>query len=233
MNHSKNLKSNISLLILLIFIPLSSIAQNPPCPKKNQKRYKCSLIKEDILSKLENTNYQMPTKFKIKLVSNFTKKKDIEKVNKVVLICHKVLNDPDFWNALENYGSYKYSVWKQKDQSQVVQGVQIINSLINGNPNNSARPAERIISLNLELYGLGFKFPFFEKALAKEIGDGKIYNKKWFFRKYSIAAIGSNWIHEFSHSQGLSHCYYCDKNRDYSIPYVINRIFVEVAKKYQ
>ncbi|HBF21696.1 MAG: hypothetical protein CMI36_14900 [Owenweeksia sp.] len=228
------MKIKITGSILSVLISLFAIAQNQPCPQKNQKGYACGQVEEQILSQLQDTDYEMPTTFKVMVAADFKKETDTERANQVAALCTKVLNDPDFWNALENYGHYRYTLWKGKEgKERVIEGSQIVNSLINGHPNDSSRPLELVINLNIELYGMGFRFPFFEKALAKEIGDGKIYNKKWFFRKFSIEAIGSNWIHEFSHSQGLSHCYYCDENRDYSIPYVINRIFMEVSSKYQ
>ncbi len=227
------MKTLITTLTILLLLNTNNIfAQNTVHPDRNKKKYHCGQVQENILKNLDNANYQMPTKFKIKLKANFSKKRDIEKAKKVVELCNKVLNDVDFWNALENYKSYRHTVWKCSNKQQVVSGKQIVNCLINAYPNDYARPQEMLVEINLDLYGLGFKFPFIEKALAKEVGDGKIYNKKWFFREYPIEEIGSNWIHEFSHIQGIYHRYDCSEERDYSIPYVINRIFVEVAKKY-
>lgn len=219
-------------LILMFCLPALLHAQDPPCPKKNQKNYICGEVKEDILASLVNSNYKFGTKIKVNLSSKFKRSSDKIKADSILLLCERVLNDKDFWKALENYKTYKTTVWRDSTSEMVISGKQIVNSLLNGNPNNNARPEELTITLKVKLYGFGFKFPFFEKALAKEIGDSVIYNKKWFFRKYTQEQIGSNWVHEFSHIQGLKHCFHCDENRDYSIPYVINRIFIEVAKKY-
>jgi hypothetical protein len=201
------------------------------CPSKDQKRYSCGNVNENILGTINRKGYEIMSHFNIRLVSHFEKDSDKERATKIVELCNKVLNDKDFWNALENYKGYKYAVFENDQGIQQISGAKIVNCLINSNPMDTSRPLEVDIPLDIELYGMIFKTPF-ESAVAKEIGDGKIYNKKWFFRGSSILDIGSNWIHEFSHSKGLKHCYYCHEARDYSVPYVINRIFIEVAKKY-
>lgn len=172
----------------------------------------------------------MKSHFNVRLVNSFDSQSDIDRANKIITLCNQVLNDSDFWNALEHYNNYKYPIFETAQGKRQISGIQIINALINGNPDDLNRPLEVDINLTIELYGLAFK-TLFESAVAKEIGDGKIYNKKWFFKNFPIDEIGSNWIHEFSHTKGLIHCCYCNQERDYSIPYVINRIFSEVAKK--
>ncbi|MET0465872.1 MAG: hypothetical protein ABW007_22105 [Chitinophagaceae bacterium] len=224
------MKKNIYLLFI-IFLCFDSAAQVIDCPDRNQKDYNCGNIEENILATIDRKGYTMNSHFTVSLSSTFSKDSDNRRGAEVTDLCNKVLNDPDFWNALEHYRGYRYAVFENAQGKREITGAQIINSLINGNPNDSSRPSKVNIMLNIELYGMSIKTPF-ESAVAKEIGDGKIYNKKWFFRKSSIADIGSNWLHEFSHSKGVSHCYYCHQERDYSIPYVINRIFVEVAQKY-
>ncbi len=214
-----------------IFISFSLSAQIMDCPTENQKRYSCGDVKENILETVNRKDYIIKSHFNVRLVSHFRKDSDNERATKIVELCNMVLNEVDFWNALENYKGYRYAVFEDDNGKQQISGNQIVNCLINGNPKDTTRPLEVDIPLDIELYGASFK-TFFESAVAKEIGDGKIYNKKWFFRGSTIDDIGSNWIHEFSHSKGLKHCYYCHEERDYSVPYVINRIFVEVAKKY-
>lgn len=218
-----------SFTVLFFFSSLSAQIMN--CPTKNQKGYSCGNVNEKILETIDRKDYEIKSHFNVRIVSKFAKDSDNQRASKIVELCNKVLNDKDFWNALENYKGYKYAVFENERGKQQISGVQIVNCLINGNPEDTSRPLEVDVPLDIELYGASFKTPF-ESALAKEIGDGKIYNKKWFFRGSSIDHIGSNWIHEFSHRQGLKHCYYCHEERDYSVPYVINRIFTEVAKKY-
>lgn len=218
-------------LIVTFFTSLGLSAQTLDCPTKNQKGYTCGYVKENILETINRESFEITTHFNLKLVSQFAKVSDNERAGKILELCQKVLNDNDFWNALENYRGYKYAVHSNDKGKRQISSIEIVNCLINGNPDDTTRPLENYIQLDIKLYGASFKTPF-ETAVAKEIGDGKIYNKKWFFRGASIEEIGSNWIHEFSHSKGLSHCYYCHEERDYSVPYVINRIFVEVARKY-
>ncbi len=216
---------------MTLFFSLSLFAQLMDCPTKNQKRYTCGNVDENILETINRKDYDVKSHFNVRLVSHFGKDSDNERAAKIVELCNKVLNDKDFWNAIENYKRYKYAVFENDKGKQPISGTQIVNCLINGTPGDSSRPLEVDIALDIELYGPIFK-TIFESAVGKEIGDGKIYNKKWFFRNSSIDDIGSNWIHEFSHSKGLQHCYYCHEERDYSVPYVINRVFIEVAKKY-
>lgn len=218
--------------LIVTFFAISGLsAQIMDCPTKKQKGYSCGNVDENILETINQENYAIKTHFNIRLVSKFAKDSDNERARKILELCQKVLNDNDFWNALENYKGYKYAVYENDKGKRQISGAEIVNCLINGNPDNTSRPLVVDISLDIVLYGVPFKTPF-ESAVAKEIGDGKIYNKKWFFRGEPIEDIGSNWVHEFSHSKGLTHCYYCHEERDYSVPYVINRIFVEVAKKY-
>lgn len=224
------MKKNLCLIITL-FVCFSLYGQIMDCPANNQKGYKCGNVEEKILETIARNDYEMKSHFIVRLLNPLRKDSDNERAAKIIELCNKVLNDKDFWNALENYKGYKYAVFENNSGKRSISGVQIINSLINGSPDDPSRPSKVDIPVDLELYGASFRMPF-ETALAKEIGDGKIYNKRWFFRGSSIDYIGSNWIHEFSHSKGLKHCYYCHEERDYSIPYVINRIFVEVAKKY-
>ncbi len=218
-------------LAMTIFVSFSLSAQIMDCPNGNQKGYSCGNVNENILETLNRKDYVIKSHFNVKLVSRLRKDNDNYRAIKIIELCQKVLNDADFWNALENYKGYRYAVFENAQGKQQISGSQIVNCLINGDPNDSIRSLEVVIPLDIQLYGASFK-TIFESAVAKEIGDGKIYNKKWFFRGSSIDDIGSNWIHEFSHSKGLKHCFYCNEERDYSIPYVINRIFTEVAKKY-
>jgi hypothetical protein len=217
------------LMSFLIYFNVSS--QSPDCPLKSQRGYKCGVVDEKILDRLNTIEYTMPTKFNLTLENTFKSSKDQIKAEAILDLCNKVLNDSDFWKALEHYDKYKYTVWGANDIRRVVNGMEIVNALINGNPNDDSRPDKINISINIKLYGLSFKTPF-ETAVAKEINDGNIYNKKWFFRGFPIQKIGSNWIHEYSHTMQFRHCHYCNEARDYSIPYVINRIFEEVAQKY-
>ena len=220
------------LLLLLLFVSAGTLcAQIKDCTDRSQKNYSCGDVEETILNRVLQQEYKMDSKFIVKLVTVFKKEEDQERSQEIATLCTKVLNDASFWNALENYDRYQYAVFEENGIKREIAGREIVNCLLNGTPDDNSRPAAVTISLDIALYGLSFK-TFFETAVAKEIGDGKIYNKKWFFRSSSIEDIGSNWIHEFSHSKGLKHCYYCNEDRDYSIPYVINRIFVEVAKKY-
>lgn len=218
-------------ILLLLSAYLQVTAQIKECPKSNQKHYRCENVVETILDQTVPRGYQMNCHFNVRLKNSFDNKSDTDKANQVVALCNQVLNDRDFWYAVENYRNYKYTVFEDKDGKHQVSGMQIVNCLINGTPNDSSRPTELDVSLTVQLYGLPFA-TFFESALAKEVGDGIIYNKRWFFKNYSVSDIGSNWIHEFSHSKGLTHCYYCNEDRDFSVPYVINRIFDEVARKY-
>ncbi len=218
-------------LAVTICVSLDLSAQIVECPNENQKGYSCGNIKENILETLNLKDYTIKSHFNVRLASKFRRVSDNERAIKIIELCNKVLNDVDFWNALENYKGYRYAVFENSQGKQHISGSQIVNCLINGYPQDTTRPLEVNLALDIELYGASFKTPF-ESAVAKEIGDGKIYNKKWFFRGSSLDYIGSNWIHEFSHSKGLKHCYYCHEERDYSIPYVLNRIFTEVAKKY-
>lgn len=218
-------------LIVTLFVSSSLSAQILECPTKNQKEYSCGKVNENILETINRKDYEIKTQFKVRLVSKFVKDIDNKRATKIIELCNKVLNDNDFWNAVENYKGYKYAVFENDKGKQPISGRQIVNCLINGNPENTSRPLEVVIALNIKLYGASFKTPF-ESAIAKEIGDGKIYNKRWFFQGSMIENVGSNWIHEFSHIKGLKHCYYCHEARDYSVPYVINRIFIEIAKKH-
>lgn len=220
-----------ALFAIIILITFQSVGQIKPCPDGRQKKYTCGVVEENILDRLPKTNSPIQTVFVAKLTSSFKKEKDQLRAEKIVALCNKVLNDPDFWHAIEYYDNYKYAVYQSKSGPRKIAGVEIINCLINGAPDNKTRPERMEVPFDIKLYGASFKFPF-ESAVAKEIGDGKIYNKRWFFRHSGMDEVGSNWMHEFSHSKDLIHCYYCHEERDYSIPYVINRIFVEVAKKY-
>ena len=62
-------------------------------------------------------------------------------------------------------------------------------------------------------------------------GGGVLLNKKWFFRRSDPEQIASNWAHEISHGMGLRHPYEASDGRDQSIPYVINQIFLDVARE--
>jgi hypothetical protein len=223
---------NLIFLILSIVFPLFGLTQNG-CPERSDRNYKCGNIEESILPRLTDIVFSLETEFEFKLNSTFNRKKDQDRAEEILKLVNQVINDPDFWKALEHYDRYQYSKWSKslKDNWIDITGKQITNCMINGNPESDVRPKRVSVDLNVKLYGLSFATPF-ESAVAKEVGDGTIYNKRWFFRKHSKEAIGSNWIHEFAHSQGIRHCFKCNEARDYSIPYVINRIFKEVAQKY-
>jgi len=204
------------------------------CPSKSERGYKCGNVKEDILSGLAGIEYSFDANVTVTLDdTKLRKSKDRVKAQKVLKLVNQVLNDADFWKALEHYNRYQFAKWSKKfnDTWTVLEKDKITNAFIHGDPNNSERPSQISIEAKIRLYGSSFQWPG-EIARAKEIGDGYIYNKKWFFRDYSIVEIGSNWVHELSHSKGFRHCRKCHKERDYSVPYVINRIFKEVAKKY-
>jgi len=224
--------TKLTLLFVLLLTLLSyAQAQSNACPVKSQKNYCCGEVDERILERLAGIDYTMETHFQTSVAHTFKRKADYDKALKVANLCEQVLNDPDFWKALEYYDRYQYTFWQSGDHERQISGRQIVNCMLHGTPDD-AKPLEELkIYFDVKLYALGFKTPI-EKAVAKEVGDGKIYNKKWFFRKESIASIGSNWMHEFAHSKGIKHCFYCSEARDYSIPYVINRIFSEVAQKY-
>ena len=218
-------------LVLIFFVSCRLSAQIVDCPTKDQRDYSCGNVHENVMNGINREGYEIKSHFNIYLKKPFARQNDNDIAVKVIALCNQVLNDPDFWNALEHYSNYKYAVFESANGKQQIAGIQIVNCLINGSPDDNVRPLMVDIPLEVELYGPFIK-TFFESAVAKEVGDGKIYNKRWFFRGASYQDIGSNWIHEFAHIKGLKHCYYCSIERDFSIPYVINRIFSEVAKKY-
>lgn len=219
-------------LFIIALISLSIYGQKNECPVKKDKNYKCGNIVENVFEGISNNNYQLQTKFNITVNQKFKRKIDRKRAEKIITLVNKVMNDSDFWKALSYYKNYKYSKWSNRlnDDWLNISGEEIVNALINGDPKNKNRPDEINLELEVRLYGLSFATPF-ETAVAKE-ENGIVYNKRWFFRKDSISNIGSNWVHEIAHSKGIRHCFNCNQERDYSIPYVINRIFKQVAKKY-
>ena len=223
------------ILLFLLALPLIVISQDKNgCPSESQNNYKCGKITESILPDYENLEFEFSTKLVLELDHNLKRKKDIQKAQKVIELINKVLNDQDFWKALENYKNYKFTKWSNElnDTWEPINKKEITNSFLNGNPTNNSRPNLKEETIFFKLYGNSFKWPYFETAIAKV--EGKyVCNKKWFFRKDSIKNIASNWVHEFSHLKGIRHCFACNHERDYSIPYVINRIFIEVANKYE
>lgn len=222
--------------VFLCMILLSSFIQaqnNNDCPSKSDKDYACGNVQEKILAPLEDYVFEIRTNFNVELNTDFRRRKDSIKAQKVLKLVNQVLNDNDFWKTLRHYQNYQYPRWSQKlnDDWTIVSNDQIINAFINKDPDNKSRPDRIDLDIAIKLYGLSFK-TFFESAVAKDGGNGKVYNKRWFFRKYSVVDVGSNWVHEIAHSRGFRHCFKCNEERDYSIPYVINRIFKEVAQKY-
>lgn len=223
------------LFILLVLIPLLHFGQDSNgCFDKPRKDFICGNITEQILPRLVSVDYEFNTTIEITLKSKLKKERDRNKAEKVIVLINQVLNDSDFWKALEHYDNYQFAKWSKNfnDIWQEISKSQITNSLLNGHPEDSSRLEKYTFDIKVKLYGPTFK-TFVESAVAKEVGDGIIYNKRWFYRKNSIETIASNWVHEISHSKGLRHCFNCDENRDYSVPYTINRIFKEVAQKYK
>ena len=224
----------MKIILLFLFLPTIIFAQDKNgCPPKPQKNYACGNIKEEILPRLESIDYTWDTQIAVEIQQNFKKQKDIQKAEKVAQLVQLVLNDADFWKALEHYDNYQYAKWSEKlgDTWQPISTKEITNSMLNGHPADTSRAALKTEMFSIRLYGGPFKWPR-ERAIAK-FENGHIYNKKWFFRSASIEKIGSNWVHEYSHFKGIRHCFNCNEERDYSISYVINRIFIEVAQKYQ
>jgi len=208
-------------IYLLIFASFSVFSQKNGCPSKSQKNYSCGNISEDVFENILEVDYEMPTKFNVSVNHNFKRKKDILRAKEINELVSKVLNDNDFWKALRYYNNYRFSKWSKNlnDDWEVIRDKEIVNTLINGNPKNDDRPKNINLVIDLELYGWSFRKPF-ETSVGRE-GNGVVYNKKWFFRKDTLDNIGSNWIHEIAHSKGLRHCFECNEERDYSIPYVI------------
>lgn len=222
------------LALFFLCLPIVSLAQDQNgCPTDADKNYQCGNIEETILERLDHLDYTWKPKIVVDLQHNFTRSKDIQRAEAVAQLVEQVLNDSDFWKAVEHYDHYTFAKWSLQftDLWQPIAQQDITNALLNGDPKNDRRATQQTERFIVRLYGRSFKWRW-ENAIGKVKGN-KIYTKKWFFRKSSIAEIGSNWVHEWSHLKGLRHCRKCHKARDYSVPYVINRIFMEIAQKYQ
>ncbi|KAA3622140.1 MAG: hypothetical protein DWQ02_26540 [Bacteroidetes bacterium] len=220
--------------IAFFLLPIVSISQNKNgCPPKSVKNHKCGNIQEDF--KLDTTSeiYLMETFFEVRLKNKLKKEEDNIIAGRCIDLLNNVINDSDFWNLIYQYKKYEFAKWSQNlnDQWLEIDNKQILNTLVNGNPDNNERPDTVIIEIELNLYGSPIKMPK-ETVIGKHANGNKIFNKRWFFRNRSTKRIASNWMHEITHSKGLRHCFYCNQQRDYSVPYVINRIFSEVSKKY-
>lgn len=221
------------LCLLLFCLPLFSLAQDQNgCPNDSDTEYRCGNVQERILPRLDSLSYTWTTQITVQLKHRFKRKKNIQRAEQAAQLVEQVLNDPDFWKAVEHYDRYAFSKWSPQlnDPWQPIAQQEITNALLNGNPSDSSRPAQQTEVFYIQLYGGSNKF-FWETAIGRVNGQ-RIDNKRWFFKKASIRDIASNWVHEWSHIKGLRHCFKCHRERDYSVSYVINRIFLEVAEKY-
>lgn len=157
-------------------------------------------------------------KIKNNRLINFSRKKDLEKAEKIRKLIEEVVNDEHFRNEIlkADFKDRRF-IDENGVTSEITDNKIILQKIISGKEQYTGEKEDFEWDLRITLY----------RSLTSEIGHRSretIFTKKRKFRNLSERFIASHWIHEYMHVIGFTHDYKKTKIRPYSIPYLIGTI---------
>ena len=149
---------------------------------------------------------------------NFSRKKDIEKAERVRKLIVEVINDEHFRTEIlrADFKDRRY-IDENRNTTEIKNNEIILQKIISGKEQYTGENEDFEWDLRITLY----------RSLTSEFGHRSretIFTKKKKFRSMSERYIASHWIHEYMHVIGFTHDYKKTNIRPYSVPYLIGTI---------
>lgn len=205
------------IMSMLLSISCSILAQN-------DRSYKCGKVVERNLESIQvqQVNGSNSTSYDVSFeVLNVVKDPIMEKIIKCKPLLEKVMNDPRFWMVLTSYEKYQDVRWTGDGffgnaRTIPVDSIQLAFM-------NEWNP-----KITLATYGSAIKFPWSTANAYTTAPNGTIKIKRYYAKSATVVQLAGTILHELFHIRGFIHQPHCSEKRDYSVPYVVDRVFEEI-----
>jgi hypothetical protein len=219
-------KTILMLTFLLTLISCQDLQQNSSSSRSSSQISIGLPQEEDSPTDSTSTNDLPSEAFLFDASIQFTnfKPHEEEKVLKAIEIIKAVISSQEFKQRVLNF---EFSGKKQFVDNQGLSNEEIYFKLLQGSESLTPE-TDHEMDLELELYfshrnTVGYTYP-------EEL---KIWMNKKFFNFYTPAEVAANLFHEWTHKLGFTHSFRYNKARDFSVPYGLGYLILELGRKYE
>jgi hypothetical protein len=146
------------------------------------------------------------------------------KLDQAVALLGKVLNSPEFQQAVLGYHAYQGCFANSDGKTN-----QQILDAISAGAENFAPEADHEVDLDMQIADLGW---FKRNVVGYTTPDTSVItSNRRFFDGYTPAEIAGNLAHEWMHKIGFDHDFNATARRPYSVPYAIGDLVESLAAK--